>query len=490
MDLQTPEPTLRPDDIVIAVMGVTGAGKSTFIERVTGQNVGVGHTLVSHTIAVSIYAYQLSVDRCVYLVDTPGFDDTSRTDTEVLKEVAFFLSQIYRKDVKLAGIIYLHRITDNRVSGSALKNLKMFQQLCGDEAFGHVILATSMWDTLDQSLKELGVKREKELVTKAEFWGTMHKSGSQVARWSGNEESAKSIVGKIVDIHDKSGKLVLKIQDELVNGNMTLDETAAGKEVQREILAAKAELQDEIQQLREMQEEMIQHSNDKLVKELASQQEAFERQLNDANHAQESLKISLESLLNQKSAEYEQLLTGARDEQRRLADALAQKEAEYERARRARSEDEKMFREAREHFTAEVEALKRRIEEKEKARAEAKRKQRAAEEKRKAEEEERKAKEAEEQQRKLKEEMQSVLELQEELRRQQREEQEAAARRHRAIQAQMESQRQRKQSKQEAMGLLGVIAGVGTAAVGFMTLNPGLVSVGASIASGSASNMS
>ncbi|KAM0418242.1 hypothetical protein ACHAPD_004599 [Fusarium lateritium] len=33
-------------------MGVTGAGKSTFIHHVTGQKVGVGHGLASHTIGV------------------------------------------------------------------------------------------------------------------------------------------------------------------------------------------------------------------------------------------------------------------------------------------------------------------------------------------------------------------------------------------------------------------------------------------------------
>ncbi|KAM0228902.1 hypothetical protein ACHAPO_010426 [Fusarium lateritium] len=44
---------LSPDDIVIAVMGVTGAGKSTFIHDVTGQTVGIGHGLASHTIGDS-----------------------------------------------------------------------------------------------------------------------------------------------------------------------------------------------------------------------------------------------------------------------------------------------------------------------------------------------------------------------------------------------------------------------------------------------------
>ena len=35
----------RPQDVVIAVMGMTGAGKSTFISYLTNENVGIGHGL-------------------------------------------------------------------------------------------------------------------------------------------------------------------------------------------------------------------------------------------------------------------------------------------------------------------------------------------------------------------------------------------------------------------------------------------------------------
>ena len=35
----------RPQDVVIAVMGMTGAGKSTFISHLTNENVGIGHGL-------------------------------------------------------------------------------------------------------------------------------------------------------------------------------------------------------------------------------------------------------------------------------------------------------------------------------------------------------------------------------------------------------------------------------------------------------------
>jgi ABC-type Mn2+/Zn2+ transport system ATPase subunit len=35
------------EDVYIAVMGVTGAGKSTFIKECTGQEIEIGHTLES-----------------------------------------------------------------------------------------------------------------------------------------------------------------------------------------------------------------------------------------------------------------------------------------------------------------------------------------------------------------------------------------------------------------------------------------------------------
>lgn len=86
----------------------------------------------------------MTPDRTVYLIDTPGFDDTNRSDTQVLTEIATWLGDSYRSKVLLHGIIYLHRITDVRMSGSARRNLLMFKHLCGDEYLKKVILVTTM----------------------------------------------------------------------------------------------------------------------------------------------------------------------------------------------------------------------------------------------------------------------------------------------------------------------------------------------------------
>ncbi len=69
----------------------------------------------------------------ITLVDTPGFDDSERSDTEILTLIADWLQDSFEDRIFLSGIIYLHRISDIRMSGSSIKNLRMFRKLCGTE---------------------------------------------------------------------------------------------------------------------------------------------------------------------------------------------------------------------------------------------------------------------------------------------------------------------------------------------------------------------
>lgn len=60
-------------------------------------------------------------------IDTPGFDDTGRTNVEILKEIIASLTKLYKRGGQILVMIYLHCITDSRVSGSALKTPRDFQ---------------------------------------------------------------------------------------------------------------------------------------------------------------------------------------------------------------------------------------------------------------------------------------------------------------------------------------------------------------------------
>ena len=86
----------------------------------------------------------------VHLIDTPGFDDTTLSDTDVLKAVAQCFHETYSSEIQLNGIIYIHRISDPRMTGNALKNLSVFRKICGDKSLECVVLATTMWDSVSE----------------------------------------------------------------------------------------------------------------------------------------------------------------------------------------------------------------------------------------------------------------------------------------------------------------------------------------------------
>ena len=114
--------------------------------------------------SVGVYHFILGEVR-VWLIDTPGYDDINRSDSEVLKDVAFWLASAYSRETRLAGIIYTHRITEVRMLGSALWNLRMLKQLCGANNLDSVILATTHWtDREDIPIPEtLGPEKRRKL---------------------------------------------------------------------------------------------------------------------------------------------------------------------------------------------------------------------------------------------------------------------------------------------------------------------------------------
>ncbi|TEB32291.1 hypothetical protein FA13DRAFT_1791091, partial [Coprinellus micaceus] len=99
----------------IAVMGATGGGKTTFINLVSGSSLKTSDGLRSCTETVAATDPFLIDGRKVVLVDTPGFDDTTKTDSDVLKLIAQFLTSSYQSGHKLTGLLFFHRISDFRM---------------------------------------------------------------------------------------------------------------------------------------------------------------------------------------------------------------------------------------------------------------------------------------------------------------------------------------------------------------------------------------
>ena len=89
-------------------MGATGSGKTSvsrvrsvinhsydcvqFINLASGSDLRIGMNLESCTAEVKLADKFILDGRTVTLIDTPGFDDTSKSDTDILKMIAAYLA--------------------------------------------------------------------------------------------------------------------------------------------------------------------------------------------------------------------------------------------------------------------------------------------------------------------------------------------------------------------------------------------------------------
>ncbi|KAF5322729.1 hypothetical protein D9619_000413 [Psilocybe cf. subviscida] len=233
-------------DYIIPIMGPTGAGKSSFINLLFGggeERVKVGHSLNSCTIDLQsieipqdAIQHHLPAWRTIssnpskpaklIIVDTPGFDDTSADDSEILKRVADWLAKSYGSGAKLAGVIYLQDICQRRVTGATKRNFEVFDKLCGKDACKSVVLGTTQWMRVPPNDYEMAGKREQEL--KENFWKEMIRKGSTMQRVD-DKATGASPWDLLEAVLLKGESPLLQIQSELMDLHKSLPQTEAAK---------------------------------------------------------------------------------------------------------------------------------------------------------------------------------------------------------------------------------------------------------------------
>ncbi|PCH42115.1 hypothetical protein WOLCODRAFT_137708 [Wolfiporia cocos MD-104 SS10] len=247
-------------------MGTTGCGKTQFVNTASGSQYEVGHNLASCTAHLQDAKFSID-DQPIALIDTPGFDDTEKPQTDVLKEIALFLRKSYTKRDKVDGVIYMHRISDNRMGGTALGTYRLFMKICGEEAMKNVMIVTNMWNNVEQPV---GEAREEELRTRFFQDAVLHHA--RMSRHNDTRESAHQILKSMLANQAE----VLRVQTEMVDENKTVLETGAGVELERELnaLAEKHE-----RAMKELLASMTAHAMADTAAAVAAEKEATKQEL-------------------------------------------------------------------------------------------------------------------------------------------------------------------------------------------------------------------
>lgn len=249
----------RGVDIIIPVMGPTGAGKSTFINSIAGWDAAeVGTAMESKTktleaIIIDVKARKLDLPllkgKRLILLDTPGFDDTAGHEAIILRRIAVWLALSYKsEDHHLGGIIHLHDITQTRMTPSLKRSLEVFSCLCGDSAYPRIALGTTKWPSIaspdesqamgaaitHDSPRDQAETRFNLLENK--YWKELIGLGSKTYRIE-NGDCALQLVRSILETLESTtedGELELQLQKEVVDEGKTVPETKAGKIVETE----------------------------------------------------------------------------------------------------------------------------------------------------------------------------------------------------------------------------------------------------------------
>ncbi|KAF3808314.1 hypothetical protein GCG54_00006935 [Colletotrichum gloeosporioides] len=306
----------RPNDIVIAVVGLAGAGKSTFVSQCTGQNVEIGHNLDACTKLVEPFTFKRN-GYTVHLIDTPGFDGSTTSDVLLLQDIAACLNQAYTHGVQVSGIIYLHAINSPRAQGSGRKALRIVKKICGEDAYSVVLLGSTMWNKENFSVAK---RREEELINSQELWGDMIAAGSKSFAFYNDRASALIACDYIIQ---QGQKRTLALQHQMVNEHKSLDETEAGIEIQGDVLRVRELCRSNLAEARREAKRAARLNNEQVASALNASKEDLRLQLYNSERALTIMHGDMEALHARSEAALREELdrlerNRERDEQQRV----------------------------------------------------------------------------------------------------------------------------------------------------------------------------
>lgn len=180
------------EDVYIAVVGVSGAGKDSLISSIT-----------AHDEACAIPGQDASFlyddRRRVHLLDMPVLAPADDEPAEQ-QQALTLINNLVADGKSLDGIILLHPITDEHSAGEALRNMDLLRSVStlDSQTQTLTVLATSMWSGV---APELGAERERALVEDESVGRLLNQQGGKLFRYEDTRESAMDILSHVVSKH-------------------------------------------------------------------------------------------------------------------------------------------------------------------------------------------------------------------------------------------------------------------------------------------------
>lgn len=178
--------------------------------------------------------------KAVTLIDTPGFDDRERTEVDILKLISRHLMATYIEGTRLNGIVFLQPVNQPRVGAAEASRTRLFKKLLGEQAFRRVVIGCTMWTSRSDVEKKIAQRAGR-----MDIWGDMVRGGAKAIPYDNTRKGALEIIRMLMN--NRPGELL--IQKELASGK-TLEQTSAGRELEKQKGEDIAKLTKELQELK------------------------------------------------------------------------------------------------------------------------------------------------------------------------------------------------------------------------------------------------
>ncbi|CAE6403881.1 unnamed protein product [Rhizoctonia solani] len=217
----------------VVVCGLSGAGKSHFINVATGAKLKVGCDLEPGTDQVIDRGIPFTrfegSDAHIQLVDTPGFQTLfDKDDISIFTKITEWLAARYSAKRRVVGLIYLRSIQEPRVSRHEEQVIQMFKDLCGSNCLNRIVWVTNRWPLGPDQGEQT---REQLLKTSEKAFGPTNAGTNEVQTKRLKEGYTIDDTDEILKMFLDYSPVTLQIQREVVDNQTTFKGTTAGGKI-------------------------------------------------------------------------------------------------------------------------------------------------------------------------------------------------------------------------------------------------------------------
>ena len=146
---------------IILVIGMTGAGKSSFVNYITNKYMCKASDSASTSTQEYIMVEMIYNSKTLYFFDTPGLDDPN-SDIKNVEKMIHFRNVV----PKINTIIYCQKLIDHRYTSSTKILFNLMKDLYGSKIFEHLIIVRTDSDSDSNLHFQNDKKASKDFIDK------------------------------------------------------------------------------------------------------------------------------------------------------------------------------------------------------------------------------------------------------------------------------------------------------------------------------------